>query len=187
MRNIQRYAQILKFLCLIVIIPLIICTFILKWFWWGTATYNNIKCQVSGATSFSPIFYAPTTKDAPPLLIKLLSMAVDGISIMLFLWGIICFVILLNRYCKGELFSEHILKLYNKIGWIALAWTIYNPIKFTLLSILTTINNPIGQRIISVYFGSEDIFHIFIVGFFLIINSLMQEAYELKQEQDFTV
>lgn len=34
---------------------------------------------------------------------------------------------------------------------------------------------------------SHDIIHLFIVRFFLIITSLMQEAYDLKNEHDLTV
>jgi len=70
---------------------------------------------------------------------------------------------------------------------IAFIWTLYNPLKFTLLSLVTTLNNPVGKRMLAVNFSSDDIFHIFVVGVFWVITSLMQAAYELKSEHDLTV
>jgi len=185
MNSVQKYARFLRLLFLIIGIPLIVISFILKWFCKSIITYNNIKYSIVSEACLNPFMLE--TKIVPSVMIRFLSAAVDGISVILFLWGCICFIGILNHYSKGELFSEKIINLYRKIGRIALAWTVYNPLKFTLLSVLTTINNPAGQRLISVCLRGEDIFHILIVGFFIIINSLMREAYELKREQDLTV
>jgi len=70
---------------------------------------------------------------------------------------------------------------------IIFAWAVYEPLKFTLLSIVTILSNQEGQRVIALGFTSNDVINIFVVGFFLIITSLMHEAYELKSENDLTI
>jgi hypothetical protein len=77
--------------------------------------------------------------------------------------------------------------LLRLLSRISFAWALYNPFKLTLLSIVTTFFMPGGQRVIAFGVTSSDIINIFIVGFFLIISSLMQEAAKLQEEHDLTV
>jgi len=181
--TVQKYAYPLKFSLVIIGIPFVIGSFIYKWVFHSISVFNKIKLtsMISTGLSTSGISLSP------PLALRLLAAAIEGISVILLTYGIVYFIKLLSNYCKGELFSEEIILCYRKIMWAALAWTIYNPLSLMILSIVTTINNPPGQRIISLTLQGKDIFHIFIVGSFLIINSLMQEAYKLKREQDLTV
>ena len=46
---------------------------------------------------------------------------------------------------------------------------------------------PVGHHGIAFGVTSSDVINIFIVGFFLIIASLMQEAAKLQDEHDLTV
>ncbi len=170
-------------------ILLIMGAFVVKWFSGDIPIYCDVSDSIKQTRLYAGLgfFYTNIHTPAPSLLIRLSAAFVDGISIALFMWGCICFFKLLRLYRQGELFSINTLALYTKLSRIAFAWTLYNPIKFTLLSFITTINNPHGQRIVAFGFNSDDIFYIFIVGFFLVMTSLMQEAYELKYEQDLTV
>lgn len=188
MNKIKLYARFLEFFLLIGVL-LIVGSFIFKWFSGDIPIYRDIADSARHTRIYAGLGYFYTTNNtaAPSFLIRLLAALVDGISITLFIWGCICFLKLLRFYRAGELFSANTLALYTKLSKITFAWTLYNPIKFTLLSFITTINNPHGTRMISVGFNSDDMFHIFIVGFFLVITSLMQVAYELKHEQDLTV
>ena len=180
MNKIKFYARFLEFLCLFVCIPLIVGSFLFKWF--CTVVPINILNSIKN-------FYCVSLQPPLPssLLIVFLAVLVDAFGVALLVWGCVCFIKLLGYYHKGELFSVNTLALYVKMSRIAFAWTLYNPLKFALLSILTTINNPVGQRVFAINFSSDDIFHIFIVGIFLVITSLMQEAYKLKSEHDLTV
>jgi hypothetical protein len=123
----------------------------------------------------------------PSFFLKLIAATVDGISCLFLLLGIIYLVKILNCYIAGELFSKNIMRLYRKLLWAAFAWTVYNPIKVPILSLVTTYNNAVGHRVLTLSFKGDDVLHIFIVGSLLVINFLMREAYKLKQEQDFTV
>lgn len=180
MNRIQFYARFLEFLCLFVCIPLIVGSFLFKWF----CTIVPIN-DLSSLRNFSCIaLHSPLPSS---LLMGFLIILIDAFGVALLVWGCVCFIKLLGYYHKGELFSVNTLALYVKMSRIAFAWTIYNPLKFALLSIITTINNPVGQRVLTINLSSDDIFHIFIVGIFLVITSLMQEAYKLKSEHDLTV
>jgi len=188
MNKIKLYSRFLE-LFLAVGIVLIVGSCIFKWFSGDIPVYRDIADSTKHTRLYAGLGYFYTTNHipAPSLLIRILAFFIDGISIALFVWGCVCFLKLLRFYRSGELFSANTLALYTKLSRIAFAWTLYNPIKFTLLSFVTTINNPHGARLIAIGFNSDDIFHIFIVGFFLVITSLMQAAYELKHEQDLTV
>ena len=85
------------------------------------------------------------------------------------------------------MFSRNVFSLFRKISRIALAWAIYGPVKSIIMSLVLTIHNPPGSRIVSLTVSSNDIINIFIVGFFFVITSLMYEGYKLKNEQDLTV
>lgn len=188
MNRIKSYARFLEVFLLGGIL-LIIGSFIFKWFSGDIPIYCDIADSTKHTRLYAGLgyFYTTSHAPAPSLLIRLLACLVDGISIALFVWGCLCFLKLLRYYRARELFSSNTLALYTKLSRIAFAWTLYNPLKFTLLSFITTINNPHGTRVIAFGFNSDDIFYIFIVGFFLVITSLMQVAYELKHEHDLTV
>jgi hypothetical protein len=172
--TLSTYAYFLKLLLLFFGIPLIIVPFIYKWILRGTYVFNEIKLEAMKTTHLNPL----AANLIPPPKLKLLAIITDGISVLLLLLG--CFFLI-------KLFSFYCLMFYRKIFLVALIWTLYNPIKSTALSIITTANNPIGNRVLSVTLKGDDLFHILIVGSLLILNSLMKEAYKLKQEQSLTI
>lgn len=189
MNKIQKYARFLELFCLIIVLPLLILSFLYKWFGGDIPIYQDISDCAKKVTLYTGLsFFYPTTPSAPStIMTRVLAALTDGISLCLFLWGCFSFIKLLRFYEQGELFSLNTMSLLNKLSRIAFAWTLYEPIKFTLLSFITSASSHNGIRIISLGVTSNDIFHIFIVGFFLVITSLMHEAYELKNENDLTV
>jgi hypothetical protein len=172
-------AKILSLLVLIVGIPLQIFPFIYHWFWNGIETFNKIKLGAMPSTTGANM--------TPSLPLLASAIIVDSISMILFLFGCIYLIKLLNCYCRGELFSENIVRIYKYLLRIAFIWTCYVPFNRVLLGLITTLNNDPGYRMLHVSFTGNDIIHIFIVGSFLVMNTIMQEAYRLKQEQDLTV
>jgi len=189
MNKIKSYAQFLEVLCLFGMI-FIIFAFLFKWFLGDFPVYSDVVDSTKHSRLYTGIgyFYTSSYSLTPPsLVIRFLASFIDGISLGLFTWGCFCFIKLLRFYRKGELFSANTLAIYSKVSRIAFAWVLYNPVKFTLLSIITTYYNPVGKRVVAIAFNSDDIFNIFIVGFFLVMTYLMQEAYKLKYEHDLTV
>lgn len=190
MHTVKSYARFLEIFCIILILPLIIIAFFYKWFGNTMPVYCDITdCskKVTVYTGLSFVYNWGQSESAMAILSRFLGAIIDGLSVALLLWGCIYFIKVLRYYQQGELFTANTIALFNKMSRIAFAWALYEPFKFTLLSIVTTLSNQAGQRVIALGFTSNDIIHIFMVGFFLIITSLMHEAYELKNEQDLTI
>lgn len=181
--SLSKYANLLKFLLPVIALPLIAAPLISRWFFQENGLFNNFWFGVG----YSAKINASATEIIPPLVLKLLEMLVDAISGILLIIGCIYFFKLLDLYSKKNFFSEQVLKLHKKIVGTAFIFTLYTPIRSMALSLITTINNLPGQRVLSITIGSQDLVHILIVGALLIINLLMQEAYQLKKEQDLTV
>ncbi len=183
----KAFASFLRALCFIAI-PVLVGVFLIKWFSGPIPIYSDVDDSIKQTRLYAGVGYWYTgALTLPPIIIRLLAALVDGISIALFTWGIFCFLQLLRLYTKNEIFSENTLALYAKISRVLFAWTIYNPIKFTLLSVITTLAHPAGKRVIALAISSDDLYHIFITGFFVWITAIMQTAYSLKQEHDLTV
>lgn len=190
MSTIKSYARFLEIFCLVIVLPLTAIAFAYKWFGGAMPVYYDIAdCskKVTVYTGLSFVYNSAPSQSALAIASRVLGALIDGVSVALLLWGCICFIKVLRYYQRGELFTANTIALFNKMSRIAFAWALYEPFKFTLLSIVTTLSNQEGQRVIALGFTSNDIIHIFIVGFFLIISSLMHEAYELKNEHDLTV
>lgn len=75
----------------------------------------------------------------------------------------------------------------SNLSKIALGWTIYNPARETLLSLITTLHKTAGHRMISVQFGSKDMINIFIFICMVLLTAFSQEGLKLKKEQDLTI
>lgn len=179
-RNLGIYAYVLKIILLFFGIPIIIAPFFYNWILHSTATFNRIKFAVMGGSLVGANL-------VPSVPLKLLAATVHGVSTVLLLLGCFYFAKLLDYFRQAELFSIKTLNLYTKFMRVAFIWTLYEPISHTFLGLITTANNMPGHRILSVTIKGEDFIHVIIVGTLLIVNSLMQEAYKLKREQDLTV
>ena len=189
MNNIKFYARFLEIMCIGIIWPLTAAAFIYKWFGQSMPVYNDIADCSKRVTAYYGINFVYSSYHTVISLTasRLLGVLIDSISLALLLWGCICFIKLLHYYQRGEIFTSDTITLFNKISRIAFAWALYEPFKFTLLSIVTSLAHQEGTRVIALGLTSNDVIHIVIVGFFLIITSLMQEAYTLKNENDLTV
>ncbi len=183
MKNLQSYARFLEIFCMIIIMPLTLLTFIFRWM------PSEIARQAyeSPTGVFYTLYLSPFSLETVSTLSRLFAAFFDGISFILFFAGCIYFIKLLRCYRRGELFSANTLLLFKKISRIVFVWTVYSPIKFTFINLILTFHRPVGQRELAIALSPNDIVNIFIVGFFLIMTSLMHEAYTLKHEQDLTV
>lgn len=173
----KTYARLLELVCLGIFGPFLIIQFFMRWF--GHASIPNYG--FTNCCSFHATHLHPT------LGVRLAAAAVDGLSLALLLWAGFCFVRILRNYRAGEIFSATTLSLYTKTTRLAFAWALYSPISYSLLSVVTSIHNPVGYRNLSFCLSSADVIHIFIVGFFWLITALMQEALKLQQDLDLTV
>jgi hypothetical protein len=97
---------------------------------------------------------------------KLLGFFVSSISTMLIIFGLLLIIQVMKCIQKNEYFSLHTISLLNRI---------------------TSLNNPPGQRCITLTFGSTELFNIMIFCFIFLIMTIFQKGYEIKHEQELTI
>jgi len=122
-----------------------------------------------------------------PIPHRLLGMLVDSVSAMLLMSGLLIFMRLMQRYQAGEIFSTRALGGLEKLSKYAFVWAVYSPLSASILSVVTTLHNPPGSRMLTIGFGMHDIANIFIFGCLCVIASVMREGNALQSEQDLTV
>jgi len=177
--NIQVYSRRLEWLSML-LIPAALGSLIFKWFFLK-APGDGIFCSYYARLSYD---FAMVDM---PLLFRFLGLLVDGIGFGLLCLGIVLFIKLLHRFQQGEIFSLSTISLFQRMGKLLLCWALYAPIGKTLAGLVVTFNNPPGHRILSLTFGTDELTNIFIFGFFVMLTSLMQKAYQLKSDQDLTI
>jgi hypothetical protein len=183
MKNIKVYARRLEVFSYL-LLPVLVVRVLLKWFCDSVSGMDTLFFSYNG--SAQP-FESIKNLSEIPMLHRILGLLFDGASVALLIGGLVGIAQLMRCFQSGDIFSVRTTTLLHKISKLALCWAVYTPINYMLLSLVTTLHNPVGQRAISVSFGSNDIVNIFVFGFFMIILSLMQEACRLKQDQDLTV
>ena len=182
MKSVKSYARFLEIFCYIAVIPAMIFVAIYKWFfdcfpWFEQSHTFWVRYTYAFDRAFA----------AKPMLSRFLGVLVECVSLGLFLWGVICFIQVLRLYQQGQFFTQKIFVLFRKTSRIAFAWAVYEPVKVTLGSLVSTFHNPPGQRIVMVSLELTDVINIFLVGFLMVVTSLIYEGFKLKQEQDLTV
>lgn len=184
MKSIKTYARFFE-ICITIIMPIAALSFVLRWLLASSKLAYQFYQSHTGL--FCYLYLAPKSLRGVPPISIFFSAIVDSISYILLFWGGFLLIKLLRSYQRGELFSAYTLMLFKKISRIVFIWSLYAPIEQTLLTLITTLHNPVGQRELSFALSSNDVLHIFIAGFFLIMTSLMHEGYQLKHEHDLTV
>ena len=184
MKSIKLYARLLEVFCWVVVIPSMVLFSILKWIGsfslFGASYYEfPFLAQISYSYEVMP-------KNLP-FLSKILAIFVDSISVGLFLFGLVSFILVLRCYQKGKMFTFKTFSLFRRLSRVAFVWVLYEPVRSVLMSLIVTFHKPAGQRAFLLTLSSNDVFNFFIVVFFLIITSLMYEGYKLQHEQDLTV
>jgi hypothetical protein len=189
MKSIKAYARFLELFCVVAVLPIAIITPFLKWFGRDIPAYKTISDYIQSINlNTGDVCHMQIVKISYlPIVTRILGLIVDGVSVGLFVYGCLYFIRVLRCYRRGEIFSDATLDSFKKLSRAAFAWTLYNPINYTLLTLITTIHNPVGKRILAFSIGSQDVMNIFILGVFYTLTSLMHEGYMLKKEQDLTI
>ncbi len=112
----------------------------------------------------------------------ILGFIVSMVSASVILYGVVRLRRLFLRFQQGDLFNEpnaqHLL-VFAKMLFISV---LVSPVAGALLSILLTMNNPPGQRAITLSIGSNEIAVLFLSGIFIAVAWIMREGYRLAAE-----
>ncbi|BDZ73909.1 hypothetical protein GCM10025856_16280 [Methylophaga marina] len=121
------------------------------------------------------------------LITRLLAFLVCLLPITVALYAAVQLRRLFSLYQQGIIFSYDNVICFKRMGLALLAWVIVGTISDTLLSLALTIQNPVGERLLTIGFGSSEMTTLITGSVILVISWVMKEAVEMKHEQEFTV
>jgi hypothetical protein len=114
---------------------------------------------------------------------RLVGWLLDSLGSAIFMIVLISLYKLLDLIRKRQPFSTASIALYEKISRFYLFSIIYEPISRTAMSIVTTWHLPVGQRTLSVTFGTDNINSILLALCLYLIVFLIKQAHQISEEQ----
>jgi hypothetical protein len=90
---------------------------------------------------------------------------------------------LFDLYARGEVFSSGVVRRIRQTGYALLAGQIWNPFNQALVTVLLTLENPPGQRMISVGASSSDVGGLLVAFGIILVSWIMDEGRKLQDEQ----
>ncbi len=94
---------------------------------------------------------------------------------------------LFKYYQQGKIFTLDNIRQIKRVGLTMLAWAILNPIYQVLMSLVVTLQNPVGQRVIAINLDTDYFRNLITAGIVFVIAYIMQEGVKLREEQALTV
>ena len=119
--------------------------------------------------------------------IRLLGLGVDMIPVgigMLSLWWLIR---LFSCFAMGEIFTRNTVKYIRRTGWTVLIGAGITPIHDALLTLVLTMHNAPGNRLVTVSFDSTDFEELIIGGVVILVSWVMEEGRQLQEVNELTV
>lgn len=102
-------------------------------------------------------------------------------------WGLLNIRKLFSYYNRGVIFSfEHVTLFKNTAKALAL-WVVFSIIYESAKSVLFTLGNPPGSRVISVGFSSPELTTLVVAGVVFFIAWVMDEGRALHEESQLTI
>ncbi|WP_319380897.1 DUF2975 domain-containing protein [Thiomicrorhabdus sp.] len=90
-------------------------------------------------------------------------------------------------YKDGVIFSfEHVI-LFKRTAKLLSIWVVLSVIYESVKSVLFSLNNPVGERVLSVGFGFEELTVIIVAAFIYVIAWVMDEGRALAEENQMTI
>ncbi len=118
---------------------------------------------------------------------RFLGWCVSLLPTALFLIAAITLIRLFRLYEKGQIFSGGNVRCFYLLSRILMGWCAVSIIVDPLQSIALTLHHPQGQRILNFGLSSVDLTILFISGVFAVISWVMEEARQIKKEQELTI
>ncbi|MEZ7196882.1 DUF2975 domain-containing protein [Pseudodesulfovibrio karagichevae] len=187
-QRIQRFARVFRaiFVAAFVLSPVIVATL---WLSGGevllgdggsTTIIGLVRDNVSLDAAHAPAFPLPWGQRWLGLAVSLIPL----VPTMLCLWWL---ARLFGLFSAGEIFTGNTVKYIRRTGWTMLAGVILMPFHEALLTLILTIHNPPGERLITISLESGDIRDLVIAGIIILVSWIMDEGRKLRETDELTV
>lgn len=122
-----------------------------------------------------------------PVKLQLLGFAASLLPLSALLYGLTNLRRLFALYREGVFFSFEQVSIFKKISKALFAWVFFSILYESAKSILFSMGNPPGERVVSVGFSSSEITNLLVAGIIFVIAWIMDEGRILAEEQQLTV
>ena len=102
-------------------------------------------------------------------------------------FAIVTIMRLLKLYREGIIFSAAHVLLFKRLGQALICYGITGILHTTGLGLVMTMNNPPGQRMLTLGMGSDDISLFVVAAVVLMLSWVMDEGRKQAEEQALTV
>ncbi|MBX9577610.1 MAG: DUF2975 domain-containing protein [Chthoniobacterales bacterium] len=183
-KNISRFGSFIVTLLLITI-PIF---YIAKWILIDQPMIKQLAalgicCAIKGPTAFIKPWMIAWTPG-----LKLLGLGADLIGHLPMWFSFFILKFILKNYSEGNVFTTINARYYQYLaGLFLLSALVCKPIFDAMMTLVATLNNPPGERILSLTFNITNIQEILWGGFVMIIAYVMSEASKLEEEQQLTI
>lgn len=118
-----------------------------------------------------------------PGLTRLLGFLTGLIPMSATIYGLWKLRNLFHLYEDGLIFTELNVKCFRSMGRTLIVWAGCDILRLALLSIVLTMNNPSGQRMITLGINSGELTGVFVGIVVLIASWVMDEGRKIKEDQ----
>ena len=129
----------------------------------------------------------PLTPHQLSITIRLIGFAASLLPLSALTYGLINLRKLFSYYKAGVIFSFSHVLLFKKVAKALLLWVVLSIAYDSAKSVLFSLGNPPGSRVISVGFGSAELTTLIVGGIVLFIAWVMDEGRLLAEENELTV
>jgi len=180
MKNLSRIKKISKFFylllsSLIAVIPLYYATY------W-TFINHLPDTLITVNTASVPLIANPIS-----VKLRITGFLVSLLPLSALLYGLVSIRKLFSFYREGMIFSLEHVGIFYKTSKALFLWVLLSVLYESAKSIIFSIGNPPGQRVVSVGFSSPELTTLIVAGGILVIAWVMEEGRILTEEAELTV
>ena len=168
--RIRRLSKVLAASCLILIVTLPVVVAL----YWAWADPGNLATRANLATDAIRTPIQPWQRFAGGALTEL--------SLALLLMGVWearkCF----RLFTTGRIFTSEAVRGLSRFAAWALASALVSIVAGAAISVVITLNNPVGMRHLAIGIGSDQVFTVFFAGMVWLLASVIGQGQELAEE-----
>ncbi len=178
MQKIQKWSRFIRIFFQIVFIGIPIYTLVQ---WGYDGQFVDI---IDSLRRFYPSISFPTEIPyATRALCFMISMVPNGII----MFGFYHLIKLFKLYELGQVFTSENIRHIKICAYAILAWFLSDFLAYSLLILALTIDNPPGERILSISLTTKHFSTLVISLISIVIAQIMDEARKLKDENDYII
>jgi Protein of unknown function (DUF2975) len=170
---IDRLGRLSALMCAVVVVGGFLAELALIWIWLSPTAVETLLVPQLGLGAM------PVTLDG---WTRVLGFAVCMLPMTVIVWLLYHSYALFDGYRMGRVFTAEAPIRLRRIGLSLLALALVRPVTTTLLSVVLTLSNPPGQRLLAIGIDIDDYMIAAIGGLLLAIGHVMVEANRLADD-----